>query len=233
MTPALLQQAQYWPQATTIDWLKAASTFTMPDAGADVWLCPLKDAATFSSLLTADEAVRAQNFLPASKAQEFTAARAWLRTLLAFYVAETEPQAIRLGLAENGKPYLPDFPAVHFNLSHSGEFAAIAISRQPVGVDIEKLRPLPDWRELAEGLLPNITIEQIGSLEQAERAAAFLRHFTAREAYLKAVGGGFSESTTMLERDFHFIAMENQSYGPTVSLPEIPGYVGELCVLHP
>lgn len=233
MNPALLQQAQCWRQATGKHWERFTTPITMPETGADVWLCPLTNEIAQSSLLTADEIQRAQNFLPENKAHEFTAARVWLRTLLAAYVAETKPQSIRLGIAENGKPYLMDFPAVQFNLSHSGELVAVAVSRQPVGVDIEKLRALPEWRELSEGLLPNITIEQIANLPQPEHAAAFLRHFTAREAYLKAVGSGFSLSTTLLERDFHTIAMENQSYGPTVALPEISGYVGQLCVLKP
>lgn len=250
MKSEILPKAQLWRHPATHQWQKTATLPELADSGADVWLCPLSTNAhgsagpaadTMSSVLTAnaqlsslsnnDETERARNFFPESKAGEFLVARGWLRLLLACYVAETEPRSIRLGIAENGKPYLLDFPAVHFNLSHSAEFAVIAVSRQPVGVDIEKLRALPDWRELAEGLLTNIAIEKIAELPAAERGTEFLRQFTAREAYLKATGSGFSESTIMLEQKFHSIAMENHSYGPTIALPEISGYVGQLCVL--
>ena len=48
------------------------------------------------------------------------------------------PQMAR---TENGKPYFPDHPERHFNLSHSGSLALCALSDAPVGVDIELIRP--------------------------------------------------------------------------------------------
>ena len=42
---------------------------------------------------------------------------------------------------ERGKPYFPQYPSIHFNLSHSGSFALCGISDQPIGVDIQVLRP--------------------------------------------------------------------------------------------
>lgn len=42
---------------------------------------------------------------------------------------------------ESGKPYFPDHPERHFNLSHSGGLALCALSDTPVGVDIEVIRP--------------------------------------------------------------------------------------------
>lgn len=246
----ILSKAKLWRHPATHAWQSAATLPELTDNGADVWLCPLmSDAlgsagpaadtmssvlaadAQFSSFLSSDETDRARNFFPESKAGEFLAARGWLRLLLARYVAETEPKFIRLGIAEGGKPYLSDYANLQFNLSHSGEFVVIAVSNHPVGVDIERLRPLPDWRSLADGLLTNIAIARIAEMPEAERDTGFLRQFTAREAYLKATGSGFSESTMMLEQEFHSIAMENHSYGPTWPLPEIPGYVGQLCLL--
>ena len=43
--------------------------------------------------------------------------------------------------AENGKPCLKDRPDLHFNLSHSGQWAMCALSDSSVGVDIETVRP--------------------------------------------------------------------------------------------
>ena len=43
-----------------------------------------------------------------------------------------------LGTSENGKPFLPDFPDIHFNITHCDGLAACAFDRSPVGVDAEK-----------------------------------------------------------------------------------------------
>lgn len=42
---------------------------------------------------------------------------------------------------EHGKPYLPDYSDVHFNISHSEKYVVCAVSDKPVGVDIQK-----NWR---------------------------------------------------------------------------------------
>ncbi|MDE7245291.1 MAG: hypothetical protein K2O18_15150 [Oscillospiraceae bacterium] len=74
--------------------------------------------------------------------------------------------------AEKGKPYFPDFPGIHFNLSHSHGAAVCALSGAPVGVDVEVLRPAP--RRLSGGL----------SDEE------FFRLWTAQEATVKYSGEG-------------------------------------------
>ena len=38
-----------------------------------------------------------------------------------------------------GKPFFPGRPELHFNLSHSGHMAALALSPRPVGVDIQEV----------------------------------------------------------------------------------------------
>ena len=45
--------------------------------------------------------------------------------------------------AAGGKPYFPQYPHIHFNLSHSRGAAVCALSGEPVGVDVELLRPPP------------------------------------------------------------------------------------------
>ena len=43
---------------------------------------------------------------------------------------------------EHGKPYFPAHPEVHFSLSHSGGAVLLAVHNEPIGADIERLRPL-------------------------------------------------------------------------------------------
>ena len=78
--------------------------------------------------------------------------------------------------AARGKPFFPDHPGVHFNLSHTEGAVLIALSDGPVGVDIERLRPV--GRRLLERLAPGGTEE------------AFFRVWVQREARSKCTGVG-------------------------------------------
>ena len=73
---------------------------------------------------------------------------------------------------EAGKPYFPDFPDIHFNLSHSHGAAVCALSGAPIGIDVEVLRPAP--RRLSAGMT----------------SEAFFRLWTAQEATVKLSGAG-------------------------------------------
>ncbi len=198
----------------------------LPESGAHAWLCPLAEDAWLRSLLSSEENARAENMYPRNKIAEFALSRGWLRGLLAGYTGMKNPQAICIGIRDGGKSYAVDFPSIQFNLSHSGDFVVIAFSTShSLGIDLEKIRPIPDWRGLAQGLLANSIAMEIHSLPESEQSAAFLRYFTAHEAYFKAQGTGFVKSD--LAR-----AMEIRSSGSVrgglAMLPEIPGYVGHL-----
>lgn len=210
-----LAEARLWRCGEADTWESALIPGDLPLTGAHVWLCPLTPANDLVTLISPEEAARAKTFLPQSKASEFTVSRGWLRMLLAYYAGLTEPGSIRIAIAGNGKPYAVDFPEIKFSLSHSYDWAAIAIGRYEIGVDIEKLRPVPDWRELAQSLFALQGVRKIADLPAAEQEHAFLRAFTERESLVKALGGGKPGPNRILQ------------------LPEIPGgYVGHICILE-
>ena len=77
-----------------------------------------------------------------------------------------------------------------------------------VGIDVEKIRPLPDAAELTNQLHPQER-EALLCLPPAALETAFYRCWTRKEAVLKAVGMGlsmplhsFSVSTGPQERDW-------------------------------
>lgn len=49
---------------------------------------------------------------------------------------------IRFSTQEYGKPCIPDLPDAHFNISHSGRWVICAFDSQPIGIDIEKTKPI-------------------------------------------------------------------------------------------
>jgi len=95
-----------------------------------------------------------------------------LRRVLATYLGE-EPERIRLGEGEHGKPRLEGGgERLEFNLSHSGALALVAISGEhPVGVDVERVRP--------------------------RRGQAFHQRWACHEARLKCLGVGLLRAREM------------------------------------
>lgn len=45
---------------------------------------------------------------------------------------------------DRGKPWFPDHPTLHFSFSHTEGAVLVGVSARPIGVDIERLRPVGD-----------------------------------------------------------------------------------------
>lgn len=102
------------------------------------------------------------------------------------------PSRLQIETGPFGKPYLPGFPGLHFNLSHSGDVAVVACCTGfPVGVDIEECRPMPDAIELAAQHAPDAELLSLCEKVGQERLQSFFLMWTRREACLKAIGCGF------------------------------------------
>lgn len=92
-----------------------------------------------------------------------------------------------------GKPYLPAHP-LHFNLSHSGSYAFLGVHfEKPIGVDIEKR----DREISGEAFLSLHEKQWLGEGGYLQEGAVQL--WSAKEAYVKALGIGFSQSIPVLE----------------------------------
>ncbi len=50
-------------------------------------------------------------------------------------------ESIVFCIKEHGKPYAKGLP-VEFNISHSGDYVVCAVDDKPIGIDIEKIRPI-------------------------------------------------------------------------------------------
>jgi 4'-phosphopantetheinyl transferase len=114
--------------------------------------------------------------------------------VLADYLA-ISPAALQLATAPGGKPLLPQYPWLQFNLSHSGQWAAIALCRdRAVGVDIECVAgQVSTKRAVAQRFFHPRDQSWL-----AQEPQQFLLHFTQlwslKEAWLKAQGTGLAGS---------------------------------------
>ena len=102
---------------------------------------------------------------------------------------------------EYGKPYIENHE-VEFNVSHSGEYLAIAVSEHPVGIDIQ------GPKVIREGTFRKVVQPQEESLVGKEREKDFLRLWTLKESFVKAEGKGLRISM----KDYFFEKENNQYF---------------------
>ena len=89
---------------------------------------------------------------------------------------------------EHGKPYFVQRRDIHFNISHSGCYVAVAVGEYPLGVDVQTVREVK--QSLIEKLCDDNEkrfVEQSGDKDKA-----FITLWALKESYIKAIGTGMS-----------------------------------------
>ena len=102
----------------------------------------------------------------------------------------------------HGKPFLTLRPSIHYNITHSGAYAACIITDQEVGIDIQEHRKV-NYERMLERIVPADMVSEILDSDDTERA--FYTQWVLREAYIKWTGEGLS-------RDMRTIDMKSGYY---------------------
>ncbi|HVP65960.1 MAG TPA: 4'-phosphopantetheinyl transferase superfamily protein [Anaeromyxobacteraceae bacterium] len=197
-------------------------TMVLESEGVEVWALDLARArpAAPGELSPAEERRGSRRVSEADR-RRFSASHAALRRLLA---AKTgiDPAALRLEEGPHGRPFLPGGPS--FSMTHAEDLwlCAVAPGRE-LGIDGERIRPVPEARDIAARWFTPRERERVAADEADGRGDAFLRGWVRKEAFLKALGVGFSvEGATAMDPDPQRWAV--------VDLDPAPGYVGALVV---
>jgi 4'-phosphopantetheinyl transferase len=163
-------------------------------ASVDIWIwdqdaVAARDAERLRAIMSADERQRALRFVFVRNQLRHVAGRGVLRRILAHY-AETNARELTFETGAHGKPSLaPGHGTLHFNLSHSGGLAALAVSRDTeMGIDVERIRPFTE--DVAERFFAPGEVAALRALPEGEQLDAFYRIWTRKEAFLKATGDG-------------------------------------------
>jgi 4'-phosphopantetheinyl transferase len=151
---------------------------------------PAQSIAALEPMLPADERERFVQYRMPKKRSEAVIARALLRGRLSHFL-KISPQQVPLAVNPHGKPHLPD-DTIHFNLSHTAGYVLLAVSDHELGVDIESPRDNLAHEDLARRFFTPAEHAALIALPQADRALAFFRCWTRKEALLKAVGRGIA-----------------------------------------
>ncbi len=171
----------------------------IPTKEVQVWVADLDMApgwlASRAHCLSEDERTRAARLLEGPVRSRFVAGRLILRHLLGRYLA-VAPEQVGFVYGAQGKPALaaPDSsPPLAFNLAHSQALAVYAFAADTVlGVDVEQARELADMPAIARQVFSPQEWQTWQALPAAQKAAAFYLGWTRKEAYIKALGLGFS-----------------------------------------
>lgn len=178
-----------------ITWLQSGGILpdvstTLLDSDAVVIQADLNTFTSTPDVLANEERQKADSFTNKAQRLRYLTGRSILRQIMAPIVGET-PKALRFSYGQKGKPYLANYPNLHFNLAHSGSFLTIALSQKyPVGIDVEIPRPVPEWRDISRNWA-NIDRNWIETGPNPEQN--FIKVWTAREAILKSFGHGIAE----------------------------------------
>lgn len=133
-----------------------------------------REAAMLTRLLPPERRERLMRVSAPERRQEALCAYALLaHALWEQYRWRELPAVERSSL---GKPHFPDFPTVHFNLSHTAGAVLVGLSGEALGVDIERIRPVSGR-----------AMQRIAGVN-SERA--FFQSWVRREARSKRSGGG-------------------------------------------
>ena len=129
------------------------------------------------------------------------ATRIALRRALSHAVGDTvKPEAWRFDNTSYGKPRVAaGLPQVHFCISHIETMSVIAVSRDvPVGIDIETIGHACSAK-VVDGFCSARERRALAKLSGPERARAFARLWTLKEAYAKLTGTGLAADFRFLE----------------------------------
>jgi len=158
-------------------------------------------------------------------------------------VTGIDKHALQFATNENGKPYLANMPHVHYNLSHSGEYVAFALSDEPVGIDVEVIRPIN--KNIAKRFFTQNERDHISNCPYR-----FFEVWTKKESHIKREGSTLSKlpSFSALDADerntlfYHSIfnngsaichACSTKKVPPTVKAIDASTYLQQQNNLHP
>ncbi len=168
--------------------------FKAPNLSKEVhiWRCPI----SFALNLPRGEEIPPARMSSEKRRQEFRAGRRLVHFLLSLYLGPKRASEIKIISSPRGKPYLSS-PELHFSLSHSRGRVALALSSLgPVGLDIEKIRPVR-IEQLAQRVFTPGELRAMEALPMTgrHREDYFFWRWTCKEARVKLSGEGLSQSS--------------------------------------
>ena len=162
-------------------------------------LCCLTDSASLeqqfphpksSDILSIDECKRLNSITHTAAKKRFFLGRSFIRHVLAFYLNRSAKDII-FEYNAYGKPFQQHDTKLSFNLSHTANKFALAISfTGDIGIDIERHKSRRNILDIADEVLTTDEQQWFRKLTNQEQVIQFYRLWSLKEATLKAQGSG-------------------------------------------
>lgn len=166
---------------------------------AEVWLsrplsCPVQVLALYLACLSRQEREQLSGLRFEPDRTSYLVAHGMLRHALTQYCKDVSPAGWSFEIGPHGRPEVAHAGSagqIRFNLSHTRTLVACVVMRSvPCGIDVEYLDRHLDVHELLHTTLSESERVRFASIPTADHAARFFRHWTLKEAYVKAIGLG-------------------------------------------
>jgi 4'-phosphopantetheinyl transferase len=187
-----------------IRWPAAPAHLKIAPDELHLWLLHSPDFANqlphLQTFLSAHELARAASFHFPKDRDAYIIRHGILRLILSRYLQQP-PAEIEFHYSARGKPEIKTTTSpLHFNDSHSADFVLYGVAAAcPIGVDIEKARPIPEFEEIAANYFSPREVAMMRALTPELRMQAFYTAWTRKEAFLKATGEGIGENLAKVE----------------------------------
>lgn len=110
---------------------------------------------------------------------------------------------------EHGKPYFQDVRGIEFNISHSGDYVAVMLGDTHIGVDIQTVRPVKE--RVIYKMCNDDECSFVFSDTETDRA--FIRLWTLKESYVKALGTGMTFPMSTVNFDLRNTEEDTGKFG--------------------
>ncbi|MEM9135975.1 MAG: 4'-phosphopantetheinyl transferase superfamily protein [Cyanobacteria bacterium P01_F01_bin.42] len=150
--------------------------------------------------LAPDEQERALRFKRDRDYQRYVITRSTLRQFLAAYL-QISAAEIQFSYGDKGKPRVDESrhqQRIEFNLSHSQDLVLWGFSHDPVGVDVEYVKPDFDAEQIARRFFTQREHAAVQAQSTA-RQHFFFQLWTRKESCIKATGDSLFEQISQLE----------------------------------
>jgi len=177
-----------------MSWIDGVTHFSKRKAALDVWIGDLKkvnedEIVLLKNRLPFDKIAKTERFRSSKDSQRYIFAHGMLQQIVEQYTGD---EAIEIAYTKYRKPYLPKYPNLSFNMSHSGDLVLLAFrfDGEPVGVDVECVKPGLDINLITESYYHS---DEQKAVLNSNDPQLFYKLWTRKEALLKAMEVGLTD----------------------------------------
>ncbi len=175
-------------------WPIGSPTGSLASRTIDIWGWRMDEISLASAdLLPPFDVENLASISHSAVRQRAIASTVGMRQILSTYlgITSTELEIVR---SDYGKPSLAKKQLIDFNLTHSGDWILLAVTDERVGIDLETPRRLRDVEALVRRISTHWELDEWLACPADERARAFYRLWTKKEAVTKLDGRGLQLS---------------------------------------